>query len=211
MAARRFRPRRQRSTRSRRLLERCPSLLYARWIGRTRCRRGPALHWQPVGELMASSLNRPEVSTKSLVAPRLRQCGLPRAGRRRSVSALPADGVERSATAQTPRQSAQEQSTGPDEGPQQDWTSVVLPSIAPWGLLYRAPWRFRHGDAGKSISPWAPCAQSQTAMITSRWSKSCDDAEVVREKTGPRTPKPARGGLRKCLRALVFLGCGGRI
>jgi pimeloyl-ACP methyl ester carboxylesterase len=28
---------------------------------------------------------------------------------------------------------------------------------------------------------------------------------------GPETPKPARGGLRKCLSALIFLGCGGKI
>ncbi|MDE2146069.1 MAG: IS3 family transposase [Burkholderiales bacterium] len=28
---------------------------------------------------------------------------------------------------------------------------------------------------------------------------------------GPETPKPARGGLHKCLSALIFLGCGGKI
>jgi hypothetical protein len=27
----------------------------------------------------------------------------------------------------------------------------------------------------------------------------------------PETPKPAQGGLRKCLSALIFLGCGGKI
>lgn len=28
---------------------------------------------------------------------------------------------------------------------------------------------------------------------------------------GLETPKPAFGGLRKCLSALMFLGCGGKI